>query len=41
MGENHMLIVEFYAKHGIGQEFGDHATELDHIFFGQTNLIEN
>ena len=35
-----MFIIEFYAKHRIGQEFSDHAAELDHIFFGQTYLIK-
>ncbi len=39
MSKNDVFIVKFYTKHGVGQKFCDHATELDHIFFGQTNLI--
>jgi hypothetical protein len=40
MGQDDMFVVEFYAEHRIGQKLSDHAAELDHIFFGQINLIE-
>ena len=29
-----MAIVEFDAAAGIGEHFGDHAFELEHLFFG-------
>ena len=40
MGENHMFIIELNAEHRIGKQFSNHATELDHIFFRQTHLLQ-
>jgi hypothetical protein len=39
MGEDDVLIIQFHPEHGIRQQLSDHATELDHIFFRQKNLL--
>lgn len=36
MGQNNVLIIKFDAKHRVGQQLSDHATEFDHIFLRQT-----
>ena len=31
--EDHVVIVQLHAEHGIREEFNDLAAELDHVFF--------
>jgi hypothetical protein len=38
IGEDRVIVVEFYAKVSVRQDFGDRAVELKHLFFRHTVL---